>query len=205
MTHATAADAITLEVMRNALYSIADEMTAGLVHASYWTNIKDRRDCSCALYTTAGEVVAMGEWGGTPLHLGTMHSALDTALEAFPPETLRPGDALILNSAVSGRTWSPERRVHHRSPVCGGSALRICGKPGAPRRYRRLCARQHAIRRHRDLPGGLADHPAENPASRPTGRTSAGVHQSEPANAGRESGRFAGADRGKYDRPAAGE
>src|SRR5262249_4921536 len=85
MTLATSVDPITLEVMRNALYSIADEMTAGLVRASYSTNIKDRRDCSCALYTTRGEVIAMSEWGGTPLHLGTMHSALGTALEAFPP------------------------------------------------------------------------------------------------------------------------
>jgi N-methylhydantoinase B len=91
-------DPITLEVMRHALYSIADEMTAGLVHASYSTNIKDRRDCSCALYTLGGEVVAMSEWGGTPLHLGTMHSALQTALEAFPPESLESGDALILNT-----------------------------------------------------------------------------------------------------------
>ena len=91
-------DPITLEVMRNALYSIADEMTAGLVHASYSTNIKDRRDCSCAIYTLGGEVVAMSEWGGTPLHLGTMHSALHTALESFPAESLEPGDALILNT-----------------------------------------------------------------------------------------------------------
>jgi N-methylhydantoinase B len=91
-------DPITLEVMRNALYSIADEMTAGLVRASYSTNIKDRRDCSCALYTLDGDVIAMSEWGGTPLHLGTMHSALRTALQVFPPESLQPGDALILNA-----------------------------------------------------------------------------------------------------------
>jgi len=98
MTHVTSVDPITLEVMRNALYSIADEMTAGLVRASYSTNIKDRRDCSCAVYTLTGDVVAMSEWGGTPLHLGTMHSSLKTALEVFPPETLEPGDALILNT-----------------------------------------------------------------------------------------------------------
>ena len=38
------ADPITLEVLRNALYSIADEMIGGLIRASYSTNIKDRRD-----------------------------------------------------------------------------------------------------------------------------------------------------------------
>jgi N-methylhydantoinase B len=83
-------DPVTLEVMRNALYSIADEMTAGLVRAAYSTNIKDRRDCSCAVYTPDGDVIAMSEWGGTPLHLGTMHPSVRTAFAAFPPDTLEP-------------------------------------------------------------------------------------------------------------------
>src|SRR5918998_5815090 len=93
-----AVDPVTLEVMRNALYSISDEMTAGLIRASYSTNIKDRRDCSCAVYTVDGDVVAMSEFGGTPLHLGTMHSSVRTAFAAFPPESLEPGDAIILNT-----------------------------------------------------------------------------------------------------------
>ena len=57
-------DPITLEVMRNAFGSIADEMTAALVRTGYSTNIKDRRDCSCAIYTAAGEVVALSELNG---------------------------------------------------------------------------------------------------------------------------------------------
>ena len=44
-------DPITLEVMRNGFYSIADEMIAALVRSSYSTNIKDRRDTSGAIYT----------------------------------------------------------------------------------------------------------------------------------------------------------
>ena len=51
-------DPITLEIMRNAFQSTADEMTAALVRTAYSTNIKDRRDCSCALLTKEGEVVA---------------------------------------------------------------------------------------------------------------------------------------------------
>src|SRR5262249_19358755 len=90
-------DAITLEVMRNAYASIADEMIAALVRASYSTNIKDRRDASCALYTGAGDVVAQSEIG-TPLHLGTMHGAVRTAMEAFPFEQLEPGDAVAMNT-----------------------------------------------------------------------------------------------------------
>ena len=92
----SATDPITLEVMRNAFYSIAEEMNASLVRASYSTNIKDRRDCSCAIYTATGEVVAQSE-SGTPVHLGTMHGAVRTALDIFPLEQWEPGDAIASN------------------------------------------------------------------------------------------------------------
>ena len=54
-------DPITLEVMRNAFYSIADEMIVALIRASYSTNIKDRRDTSCAIYTATGDVVVVAQ------------------------------------------------------------------------------------------------------------------------------------------------
>ena len=93
-----AADPVTLEVLRNALYSVSDEMVAGLIRASYSTNIKDRRDCSCGVYTADGDVIAMSEFGGTPLHLGTMHPAVKTVFASWPAETLEPGDAIIMNT-----------------------------------------------------------------------------------------------------------
>ena len=92
----TKIDPITLEVMRNAFNSIADEMNTSLVRASYSTNIKDRRDCSCAIYTTSGDVVAQSE-SGTPLHLGTMHAAVHTAMAVYPLEDMEPGDAIAYN------------------------------------------------------------------------------------------------------------
>ena len=65
-------DPITLEVMRNAFYSISEEMNAALIRASYSTNIKDRRDASCAIYTASGDIVVVAQSEmGTPLHLGT--------------------------------------------------------------------------------------------------------------------------------------
>jgi len=89
-------DPITLEVMRNAFSSIADEMTAALVRTGYSTNIKDRRDCSCAIYTAEGDVVALSEMN-TPVHLGTMHPTVKTMLETYPVSSLEPGDALMMN------------------------------------------------------------------------------------------------------------
>ena len=94
-----AIDPITLEVMRNGFYSIADEMIAALIRSSYSTNIKDRRDCSCAIYTSEGDVVVVAQSEiGTPLHLGTMASAVESVMAAYPFEELEPGDAIAYNS-----------------------------------------------------------------------------------------------------------
>ena len=44
----TKVDMVTLQVLLNALHSITDEMNLALIRTAYSTNIKDRRDCSCA-------------------------------------------------------------------------------------------------------------------------------------------------------------
>ena len=90
-------DAATLEVMRNSLFSIAEEMGAVLVRAAYSTNIKDRRDCSCAIYTPRGELAAQAEH--IPLHLGIMPSAVRGLLSYCKDHSIEmePGDAFLFN------------------------------------------------------------------------------------------------------------
>lgn len=61
-------DAITLEVMRNRFFAITEEMGAALIRTAYSTNIKDRRDCSCALFDVNGETIAQAEH--IPVHSG---------------------------------------------------------------------------------------------------------------------------------------
>lgn len=95
------ADPITLEVMRNAFQSVAEEMGAALVRTALSTNIKDRRDCSTAIYTPRGELVAQAEH--IPLHLGLMVSVVKKTLGAYPLKKLVAGDAIITNDPyVSG-------------------------------------------------------------------------------------------------------
>lgn len=93
----TKVNPIVLQVMTNGLYSIADEMIAALIRTAYSTNIKDRRDCSAAIFTRECNLVAQGEVG-TPLHVGVMLPAVKTALNVVPPETMDPGDAIIMNT-----------------------------------------------------------------------------------------------------------
>ena len=89
-------DPITLEIMRNSFQSIADETTAALVRTGYSPNIKDRMDCSSALLTARGEVVAQTELG-TPFHMATIPAAAEVMLRTYPPQRLNRGDFVVSN------------------------------------------------------------------------------------------------------------
>ncbi len=89
-------DMVTLQVIMNAFYSITDEMNMALIRTAYSTNIKDRRDCSCAVYTPRGEVISQTELG-SPVHLGIMPSALDSIFTRIRLEDLEEGDHVIAN------------------------------------------------------------------------------------------------------------
>jgi len=102
----TPIDPITLEVMRNGFQSVAEEMGAALIRAALSTNIKDRRDCSTAIYTAQGDLVAQAEH--IPLHLGLMVSVVKKTLERFPPEQLLPGDAIITNDPYISGSHLPD-------------------------------------------------------------------------------------------------
>ena len=91
-----ATDPITLEIMRSRWRGIAEEMCAAMVRTSYSTNIKDRFDCSAALALPDGQMLAQAEVG-VPLHLGVMPAVIRAVLNAWPIETLEPGDAVITN------------------------------------------------------------------------------------------------------------
>lgn len=94
-------DPITLEVMRNAFYSIADEMLAALVRTGFSTNIKDRGDCSSAIYTPKAEEVGQCA-KGTPLHIGTLPACVRTVIESYQDKPLEDGDHIIMNIPFPG-------------------------------------------------------------------------------------------------------
>ena len=68
-------DPITLEVLRNQFESAADEMGQTLIRGAYSPNIKERRDCSTALFDAEGRMVAQAEH--IPVHLGAMPEAVE--------------------------------------------------------------------------------------------------------------------------------
>lgn len=99
-------DAVTLEVMRNALQSVAEEMGATLIRTALSPNIKDRKDCSTAVYTRDGRLAAQAEH--IPLHLGLMQSVVKEVLKRYPKEKLFPGDALIVNDPYISGSHLPD-------------------------------------------------------------------------------------------------
>ena len=80
-------DPITVAVLQNRLNAIAEEMGEALVRASYSTNIKERRDCSTALFDTEGNTLCQAEH--IPMHLGSFIGLLPHILKRHPVEEMR--------------------------------------------------------------------------------------------------------------------
>jgi N-methylhydantoinase B len=108
-------DVVTRAVMTSALTSIAEEMGSVLVRSSYSPNIKERRDCSAALFDAGGRMVAQA--AHIPVHLGAMPEAVAAVLAREP----RPGDVWILNDPYAGGSHLPD--ITLVSPVCLGARI----------------------------------------------------------------------------------
>ena len=98
-------DPVTLSVLSSALSGIAEEMGAVLIRAAYSSNIKERRDCSTALFDARGRMVAQAEH--IPVHLGAMPEAVAAAMQRDP----EPGDVFAINDPYSGGTHLRDRTL----------------------------------------------------------------------------------------------
>lgn len=96
-------DPITLEIYRALYTSVAEEMGIVLRRTAFSPNIKERRDYSCAVFDSAGRVIAQGDH--MPVHLGSMPMAVAAALREV---TLEPGDIVALNDPFAGGTHLPD-------------------------------------------------------------------------------------------------
>jgi N-methylhydantoinase B len=100
---------VDLEIARNRLESIAEEIGTTLIRTSYSPNIKDRRDCSAGVYGPTGELIAQAEH--IPLHLGLMPTLIRRALAEYGIANLLPGDVLITNNPYLGGSHLPDTCV----------------------------------------------------------------------------------------------
>ena len=111
----TALDPIALQVMIGGLRAACDEMGAALIRSAYSANIKERHDCSTALFNARGELVMQAEH--IPVHLGSMPDAVAAVLDLDQ----QPGGSWILNDPYRGGTHLPD--ITLISPVFIGEEM----------------------------------------------------------------------------------
>jgi len=98
----SALDPVALQVLVGRLRSVCDEMGAVLIRSAHSPNIKERRDCSTALFEPRGELVMQAEH--IPVHLGSMPDAVAQVVGGDQ----RPGSSWILNDPFAGGTHLPD-------------------------------------------------------------------------------------------------
>ena len=101
-----AADPITLEVVRNKLDGIANEMQSTLVRSSFSPIVKEGLDASASLFTLEGETLAQAT--AIPIHLATLIPVVRSVVEKYPVGTMREGDIYIMNDPYHGGTHLPD-------------------------------------------------------------------------------------------------
>src|ERR1700751_5603161 len=93
---------IRLQVVGSLLRAVADEVGAVLVRSAFSANIKERRDCSTALFDQRGRMIAQAEH--IPVHLGAMPDAVAAVMAHGP----KRDDVWILNDPYTGGTHLPD-------------------------------------------------------------------------------------------------
>src|SRR5438128_3737719 len=102
---------IQLQVIGASLRSIAEEMGVVLIRSAFSANIKERRDCSTALFDERGRMVAQAEH--IPVHLGAMPDAVAAVMSRDP----LPGAVWILNDPFTGGTHLPDVTLVSRTEL----------------------------------------------------------------------------------------
>ena len=102
---------VELQVIGSALRAIAEEMGAVLVRSAFSSNIKERRDCSTALFDARGRMVVQAEH--IPVHLGAMPEAVAAVIAHDPG----PDEVWALNDPYTGGTHLPDITLVSRTAL----------------------------------------------------------------------------------------
>ncbi len=94
---------VDVQVLNKILVSIAEEMGIVLQRSAFSSNIKERRDFSCAIFDSAGRLLAQA--AHIPVHLGAMPDTVAAIRQKFE---LSPGDVIITNDPFKGGTHLPD-------------------------------------------------------------------------------------------------
>src|SRR5262249_49716504 len=99
-------DPVTLEVVRNALYAIAEEMSVIVMRSARSPLLKEAGDLSSCLTDARGRLIAQGR--DIPMHMGVMGFTVKALLERVPATRMRDGDVWYLNLPEVGGNHLPD-------------------------------------------------------------------------------------------------
>lgn len=102
----TRVDPVTLEVIRNALSAIAEEMSAVVMRSARSPLLREAGDLSSALTDGDGHLIAQGR--DIPMHMGVMSFTVKEFLKHIPKAQLKPGDVWFLNLPEVGGNHLPD-------------------------------------------------------------------------------------------------
>ncbi|MDW9248025.1 hydantoinase B/oxoprolinase family protein [Burkholderia cepacia] len=102
-------DPITLEVVRNKLDGIANEMELTLLRSSFSPIVKEGLDASAGLFTATGDSLANA--CAIPAHLGSLIPAIAEIIKKYPTASMKEGDAYLLNDPYHGGSHLPDIAV----------------------------------------------------------------------------------------------
>jgi N-methylhydantoinase B len=110
-------DPVTLEVLRNRFDSIAEGIQLTLLRSSYSVILKEGEDCSAAVFSGEGEIIAQST--ALPQHMGAFIPALARIMAEFPVAQMRRGDIFCMNDPHDGGTHLPDLVVAMPVHVAG--------------------------------------------------------------------------------------
>ena len=102
---------VELQIVGSLLRAVAEEMGAALVRSAFSANIKERRDCSTAIFDEQGRMIAQAEH--IPVHLGAMPDAVAAVMAHEPARA----DVWIVNDPYTGGTHLPDITLVSRTDV----------------------------------------------------------------------------------------
>ena len=118
-------DPAGFEILKNALYKIAEEMRVVLTKTAYSPLLKSAGDFSCGVFDAAGDMVAQGP--DLPIHLGSMPDAVRTIARTFAGD-IHDGDVFVHNDPYDGGSHLPDvnviRPAFHEGTLLGFACLR---------------------------------------------------------------------------------
>ncbi len=92
-------DPVTVEIIRNGLFAVTEEMKTNLMRTAYNLIIYEALDFTVGLFTVKGETISIGL--GLPMFIRGMSETVKAKIRHFGLDGIKPGDILVTNDAYT--------------------------------------------------------------------------------------------------------